>query len=126
MMNDDNRFGSSPMPRDVATPSEAGLQPPATQEPAIEQAGDQQHAPAPDSPEAAPASTTPEPDSTAILKFKSCRWRCDPEDGEFCTHRDVLPYAGKEGFNPDSWCPECAYYKLRRTPKKRERMDYTY
>ena len=43
--------------------------------------------------------------------------------GEFCTHRDVLPFAGKEGFKPESWCPECAFYKLRRTPKKRERND---
>jgi hypothetical protein len=31
----------------------------------------------------------------------------------------VLPFAGKEGFSADSWCPECAFYKLRRTPKKR-------
>ena len=46
--------------------------------------------------------------------------------GDFCTHRDVLPFAGKEGFKPDSWCPECAFYKLRRTPKKRERIDYSY
>lgn len=71
------------------------------------------------------ASAKPEP-SAAVLKFKSCRWRCDPDLGEFCTHRDVLPFAGKEGFNADSWCPECAFYKLRRTPKKRERVDYTY
>jgi ATP-dependent RNA helicase RhlE len=32
----------------------------------------------------------------AVMKFKSCRWRCAPEDGEFCTHRDVLPFAGKK------------------------------
>ena len=56
----------------------------------------------------------------AVIKFKSCRWRCDPDDGEFCTHRDVLPFAGKNDFKPDSWCPECAFYKLRRTPKKRD------
>ena len=56
----------------------------------------------------------------AVLKFKSCRWRCDPDDGEFCTHRDVLPFAGKNDFKADSWCPECAFYKLRRTPKKRD------
>ena len=54
------------------------------------------------------------------MKFKSCRWRCDPDDGEFCTHRDVLPFAGKNDFKADSWCPECAFYKLRRTPKKRD------
>ena len=62
----------------------------------------------------------------AVMKFKSCRWRCAPEDGEFCTHRDVLPFAGKNDFKADSWCPECAFYKLRRTPKKRERIDYSY
>jgi hypothetical protein len=56
----------------------------------------------------------------AVIKFRSCRWRCSPEDGEFCTHRDVLPLAGKEGFKADSWCPDCAFYKLRRTPKKRD------
>ena len=64
--------------------------------------------------------------SPAVLKFKSCRWRADPDAGEFCTHRDVLPFAGKTSFNADSWCPECSFYKLRRTPKKRERADYTY
>ena len=68
---------------------------------------------------AAPAGMSP-----AVQKFKSCRWRCDPEAGEFCTHRDVLPFAGKEGFVPDSWCPDCAFYKLRRTPKKRDYNSY--
>ena len=69
----------------------------------------------------APAAVSP-----AVEKFKSCRWRAAPEDGEYCTHRDVLPFAGKDGFVPESWCPDCAFYKLRRTPKKRERVDYTY
>jgi len=94
-------------------------------------------APAPPLPEPQEASTeTPAPEaaqpaagaevSPAVQKFKSCRWRATPDEGEFCTHRDVLPFAGKEGFVADSWCPECAFYKLRRTPKKRDRMDYTY
>jgi hypothetical protein len=79
-------------------------------------------------PEAAPAdaAATPAPISPAVEKFRSCRWRAAPEDGEFCTHRDVLPFAGKEGFVAESWCPDCAFYKLRRTPKKRERLDFTY
>jgi hypothetical protein len=77
---------------------------------------DQPSAPAP----------APAPVSPAVEKFRSCRWRATPEDGEFCTHRDVLPFAGKEGFVAESWCPDCAFYKLRRTPKKRERVDYTY
>jgi hypothetical protein len=86
---------------------------------------------APETP-AAPAETPVAPTapptaaSAAVLKFKSCRWRCDPDAGEFCTHRDVLPFAGKEGFNAESWCPDCEYYKLRRTPRKRERVDYSY
>jgi hypothetical protein len=75
---------------------------------------------------AADAAGAPAPVSAAVEKFKSCRWRAAPEDGEFCTHRDVLPFAGKDGFVPESWCPDCAFYKLRRTPKKRERVDYTY
>ena len=62
--------------------------------------------------------------SPADTRFKSCRWRATPEQGPFCTHRDVLPFAGKEGFSADSWCVECAFYKLRRTPKKRDYSAY--
>ncbi len=77
-------------------------------------------------PEETPVAAPVAPLSPAVEKFQSCRWRATPEDGEFCTHRDVLPFAGKEGFKADSWCPECSFYKLRRTPKKRERSEYTY
>jgi hypothetical protein len=85
-----------------------------------------QSAAAPD----AAADTAPAPPqeahgSPAVERFKSCRWKAT-EGGEFCTHRDVLPFAGKEGFVAESWCPDCAFYKLRRTPKKRERLDFTY
>ena len=79
---------------------------------------------APTSAEALPADATVA--SPALEKFKSCRWRATPDVGEFCTHRDVLPFAGKEGFVADSWCPDCSFYKLRRTPKKRERLDFSY
>lgn len=79
-----------------------------------------------ESAEARPQSPAPPAVSPAVEKFRSCRWRAAPEDGEFCTHRDVLPFAGKDGFVAESWCPDCAFYKLRRTPKKRERVDYTY
>jgi hypothetical protein len=65
--------------------------------------------------------------SAAVMKFKSCRWRRPPEDGpECCGHRDVLPMAGTTGFDPEAWCPDCAFYKLRRTPKKRSAEDYRY
>jgi hypothetical protein len=88
-------------------------------------------APAADAPEPAPAAAAPAPaaeaPSPAVERFRSCRWKAGPDaGGEFCTHRDVLPFAGKEGFKPESWCPDCAFYKLRRTPKKRERLDFTY
>jgi hypothetical protein len=64
--------------------------------------------------------------SDATIKFKSCRWRRPPEDGpECCGHRDVLPIAGTS-FNPDAWCPDCTFFKLRRTPKKRSPDDYRY
>lgn len=62
--------------------------------------------------------------SAAAQRFKSCRWRATPDQGEFCTHRDVLPFAGKEGFSADSWCGDCGFYKLRRTPKKRDYSAY--
>jgi hypothetical protein len=81
--------------------------------------------PSPDDVTAAPVSGEVGVDPS-VEKFRSCRWRATPDAGEFCTHRDVLPFAGKEGFKPESWCPECAFYKLRRTPKKRDRDDYMY
>ena len=65
--------------------------------------------------------------SPAVVRFKSCRWRRPPEEGpECCGHRDVLPMAGTSGFEPEAWCPDCTFYKLRRTPKKREPQDYRY
>ena len=74
-----------------------------------------------DAPAETPAAPVgPSEASAAMMKFKSCRWKCDPDAGAYCTHRDVLPFAGKEGFVPESWCPDCAFYKLRRTPKKRD------
>ncbi len=81
----------------------------------------------------APAEPTPvtsdNPQSAAFVRFGSCRWQQPAEDGNaaFCTHREVKPYAGTTGFDPDAWCPECQYYKLRRAPKKREpRDEYSY
>jgi len=65
--------------------------------------------------------------SPAVARFKSCRWRRPPEDGpECCGHRDVLPIAGTTGFDAEAWCPDCTFYKLRRTPKKRSPDDYRY
>jgi hypothetical protein len=63
----------------------------------------------------------------AVAKFKSCRWRRPPDEGpECCGHRDVLPMAGTTGFDAEAWCPDCTFYKLRRTPKKRDRDEYRY
>jgi hypothetical protein len=74
--------------------------------------------------------TSDHPESAAFVRFRSCRWMQPKEEGhdtEFCTHREVKPYAGMQGFDADAWCPECQYYKLRRAPKKREPSDeYSY
>ena len=74
-----------------------------------------------------PSTPTPEP-SAAFIRFRSCRWHQPPESGnaEFCTHREVKPYAGTTSFDADAWCPDCRYYKLRRVPKKRAPEDYSY
>jgi hypothetical protein len=76
---------------------------------------------------AAPAAATPATaeQSAAVVRFVSCRWRKAAEDGipDHCTHRDVLPMAGKEGFSADSWCADCALYKAKRTPRKREEQQ---
>ena len=105
-MDDTNPF----LPRAVFPPAEAPSGPSPSPAPA-------------QSPGLSPEAPAQTP---AVEKFKSCRWRATPDVGEFCTHRDVLPFAGKEGFVAESWCPECAFYKLRRTPKKRERVDFSY
>ena len=84
--------------------------------------------PAATSPTPAPISADA-PESPAFARFRSCRWQQPKEDGgsEFCTHREVKPYAGTNGFDADAWCTECQYYKLRRAPKKRQPGDdYTY
>ena len=86
-------------------------------------------APAPAAPADAPA-TSDVPESAAFVRFRSCRWQ-QPKDetspSEFCTHREVKPYAGTTGFDADAWCPDCQYYKLRRAPKKRSPSDdYSY
>jgi hypothetical protein len=67
--------------------------------------------------------------SVAVEKFKSCRWFRKSEDSqpECCSHRDVLPLAGTTGFDPEAWCPDCTFYKVRRTPRKRPiEEDYRY
>jgi len=68
------------------------------------------------------------PASPAVLRFRSCRWYQPPENGasEFCTHREVKPYAGSTSFDAEAWCPDCQYYKLRRTPKKRDAGDFSF
>jgi hypothetical protein len=105
MMDDRNPF----LPRTAFPPADGPAEPSPT--------------PAAQSPGLSPEASEQSP---AVEKFKSCRWRATPDVGEFCTHRDVLPFAGKVGFVAESWCPECAFYKLRRTPKKRERVDFSY
>jgi len=66
--------------------------------------------------------------SAALARFRACRWYRAAEDSmpECCCHRDVLPLAGATGFDPEAWCPDCTFYKVRRTPRKRTTDDYGY
>jgi len=79
-------------------------------------------------PDAAPQAGSVASASAAVQRFQACRWRRPPENGspECCAHRDVLPLAGTRGFDPEAWCPDCRFYKLRRTPKKRTYMEESY
>jgi len=69
----------------------------------------------------APDAGAAEELSSAVQRFRTCRWRKAAEDGvpDHCTHRDVQPMAGTAGFSPDSWCLDCGHYKVRRNPRKR-------
>jgi hypothetical protein len=85
--------------------------------------------PAATSPQTTAPATSDVPQSAAFVRFKSCRWMQPEENGNtaFCTHREVKPYAGTAGFDAEAWCPDCAHYKLRRAPKKRNpNDDYSY
>jgi len=75
-----------------------------------------------------PGQPAPTTESTGAVRFNSCRWQQPAEEGNaaFCTHREVKPYAGTTGFDPDAWCADCQYYKLRRAPKKRNPDEYRY
>lgn len=69
--------------------------------------------------------TAERPVSAAQQRFLSCRWRKPADNGvpDHCGHRDVLPMAGATGFASDAWCPDCEYFKAKRTPRKREEID---
>ena len=80
-------------------------------------------------PAAPQGEQAPVEESAAFVRFRSCRWHQPKENGnaEFCTHREVKPYAGTAGFDPNAWCSDCQYYKLRRSPKKKTPgEDYSY
>jgi hypothetical protein len=67
------------------------------------------------------SESTQEPEaSPAVVRFKSCRWHESPDSGaSYCSNRDVLPFAGRISFNPEAWCPDCKFYKVKRKVKKR-------
>ena len=94
-------------------------------------------APAPNLPESpAPARTLEEPGSTlpnaepeptpAGTRFRSCRWSVSESGPAYCSNPEVLPYAGKGGFSAESWCLDCAFFKVRRKAPKRRRVDDDY
>jgi hypothetical protein len=54
--------------------------------------------------------------SEAQARFDTCRWArsAGADSPAHCAHAEVLPFAGKNGFTPESWCPGCAFYKVKR------------
>lgn len=81
--------------------------------------------PLPDAPDTAAPQGSVASVSDAMRRFQACRWRNLPKNGspDCCSHRDVLPLTGTRGFDAEAWCPDCRFYKLRRTPKKRVFTD---
>jgi hypothetical protein len=78
----------------------------------------------PAAPPAAKAEAEVATPTPALARFQSCRWQAKPDHATpYCSHRDVQPYAGTTGFNAEAWCPECEFYKLRRTARKPRRDD---
>jgi hypothetical protein len=75
-----------------------------------------------------PEQATPAAESPSVQRFHACRWRRPAENGvpEHCGHRDVLPMAGTTGFAPDSWCPDCSYFKAKRSPRKPQEREEQY
>lgn len=67
------------------------------------------------------AASGVEAPSPGQARFVSCRWQraAEGDAPACCGHRDVLPMAGTTSFNPDSWCADCGYYKVKRAPKAR-------
>ena len=66
----------------------------------------------------------PAPEDPALVRFRACRWHAAVDGAaEYCSHRDVLPYAGRNGFSPHAWCPDCTFYKTRRRTRKRDDAD---
>jgi len=72
------------------------------------------------SPDPSSQTESPRTDASGAERYLTCRWYTTPDAGPgHCTHRDVLPYAGTTGFKAEAWCPDCTFYKVRRSTKKR-------
>lgn len=72
-----------------------------------------------------PRAAEPEP-TPAEVRFRACRWSARAAGQEYCSNPEVLPYAGKGGFNAEAWCLDCTFYKLRRKAPKPRRPDDDY
>ena len=74
--------------------------------------------------EESPPETPAAAEDAAVARFRACRWHDEVDGGaEFCKHGEVLPYAGRNGFKPLSWCLDCTFYKARRKTRKRDEAD---
>jgi hypothetical protein len=76
---------------------------------------------APPSPDgAAPPPVEVAATSPSLARFAVCRWtqRSAGNGATHCTHPEVLPFAGAHGFNAESWCGDCQFFKVRRVARK--------
>lgn len=75
-------------------------------------------APAPDDPSAGPDQTPAQ--APSLARFAVCRWtqRGPDKDATHCGHPEVLPFAGANGFSPESWCGDCGFFKVKRVARK--------
>ena len=58
-------------------------------------------------------------ESPAVERFKSCRWRAQPEDGQFARTGTSCRWRDARGSTPKPGAPTARSSKVRRAPRKR-------
>lgn len=76
--------------------------------------------------DATPGAVDTAAPSPAMARFAVCRWTLGGRgrDATHCGHPEVLPFAGIHGFTPESWCGDCAFFKVKRIAARRNYDQY--